>query len=275
MDLAEKLQLLRKKNLLSQEELAEKLGISRQAVSKWESGQSVPDLNKLKMISKLYSVTIDSLVNDDDEIYECNIKQETDEENKTLDENALNGRVVLNVNKVSIDYEYKSKRTMFGLPLVHVNLGRGFKKAKGIIAVGNISCGVVSVGFLSLGILSFGCFGIGVAGFGAVALGLLLAAGAISVGTFSFGAISIGVFSYGALAFGKYAFGAMAIASDIAVGDSADANIAIGNTIHGAKILPLNTSYRQLEDTIKQVYPNLPQWIINIVHFCSNHITVK
>lgn len=45
--LEEKLQILRKRNGLSQEGLAEKLGGSRQAVSKWESGQSTPDLNKL------------------------------------------------------------------------------------------------------------------------------------------------------------------------------------------------------------------------------------
>ena len=53
MKLAEKLQLMRKREGLSQEDLAEKLGISRQAVSKWESGQSVPDLNKLIILSEL------------------------------------------------------------------------------------------------------------------------------------------------------------------------------------------------------------------------------
>ena len=190
VNLADKLQLLRKKNLLSQEELAEKLGISRQAVSKWESGQSLPDLNKLKAISKLYNVTIDSLVNDDNEIGERNENKAAYEKSNTSYEQDLNGKIVLNINKISVDYEYKSKKTLFGLPLVHINLGRGFKKAKGIIAIGNISYGVISVGFLSFGLLSFGCFGIGFAGFGAIALGLLLATGAISVGTFSFGAIS-------------------------------------------------------------------------------------
>ena len=53
MKLAEKLQLMRNREGLSQEDLAEKLGISRQAVSKWESGQSVPDLNKLIILSEL------------------------------------------------------------------------------------------------------------------------------------------------------------------------------------------------------------------------------
>ena len=275
MNLADKLQLLRKKDLFSQEELAEKLGISRQVVSKWESGQSLPDLNKLKAISKLYNVTIDSLVNDDNEIGERNENEAADEKNNSANQDDLNGRIVLNVNKVSMEYQYKSKKTLFGLPLVHINLGRGFKKAKGIIAVGNISYGVISGGFLSFGLLSFGLLGIGLAGFGAIALGLLLAAGAVSLGTFSFGAISIGVFSYGALAIGKYAFGAMAIASDIAVGDNANAHIAIGNTVHGANTLPLNTSFEELRNTLKQSYPNLPEWIINTVYFFSSNITKR
>lgn len=54
MNLAEKLQFLRNKNRLSQEELAERLGISRQAISKWESGQAAPDLKKLIIIADLY-----------------------------------------------------------------------------------------------------------------------------------------------------------------------------------------------------------------------------
>lgn len=78
--LEEKLQILRKRNGLSQERLAEKLGVSRQAVSKWESGQSTPDLNKLIKLSELYNVTIDSLVRDNvefDTLENCN-KEEKD-----------------------------------------------------------------------------------------------------------------------------------------------------------------------------------------------------
>lgn len=47
MDIANRIQTLRKMKGLSQEELAEKTGVSRQAVSKWESGQSAPDLDRL------------------------------------------------------------------------------------------------------------------------------------------------------------------------------------------------------------------------------------
>lgn len=53
---------LRKKAGLSQEELAEKLSVSRQAVSKWECGESLPDTEKLIAISKFYSVSLDELV---------------------------------------------------------------------------------------------------------------------------------------------------------------------------------------------------------------------
>lgn len=60
--LGNKLYELRKKHHLSQEELAEKLGVSRQAVSKWECGESLPDTDNLITISKLYGVSLDELV---------------------------------------------------------------------------------------------------------------------------------------------------------------------------------------------------------------------
>ncbi len=70
MELKDKLQLLRKQNGYSQEQLADKLGIARQTVSKWENGQAVPELNGLIQLSDLYGVTIDRIVKDIDE---CNI----------------------------------------------------------------------------------------------------------------------------------------------------------------------------------------------------------
>ena len=48
MNMADRIQYLRKTNGISQEELADKIGVSRQAVSKWESEQSLPDLGKIK-----------------------------------------------------------------------------------------------------------------------------------------------------------------------------------------------------------------------------------
>ena len=64
MILADKIIDLRKKNGWSQEELAEQLGVSRQSVSKWESGMSVPDLNKIIAMSELFGVSTDYLLKD-------------------------------------------------------------------------------------------------------------------------------------------------------------------------------------------------------------------
>ncbi len=61
--LGKNLQELRKKSNFSQEELAERLGVSRQAISKWECGESFPDTENLISIAKLYGVSLDELVN--------------------------------------------------------------------------------------------------------------------------------------------------------------------------------------------------------------------
>lgn len=64
MKLPDNLKRIRKDNNLSQEQLAEKLGVSRQAVSKWESGQSYPEMDKVLMICKLFNYNIDELMNE-------------------------------------------------------------------------------------------------------------------------------------------------------------------------------------------------------------------
>lgn len=68
MGLTEKIQQLRKQKGMSQEQLAEKLGISRQSVSKWESGQSVPEPDKIVRISEIFDVSTDYLLKDSIEI---------------------------------------------------------------------------------------------------------------------------------------------------------------------------------------------------------------
>ena len=65
MIMADKIIDLRKKNGWSQEELAEKLAVSRQAVSKWESAQSVPDMNRVLLLSKVFGVSTDYLLKDE------------------------------------------------------------------------------------------------------------------------------------------------------------------------------------------------------------------
>ena len=65
MKFYEKLIILRKKALLSQEQLAEKLDVTRQTISKWELGQTKPDMDKLNAMSKLFEVDINILTNDE------------------------------------------------------------------------------------------------------------------------------------------------------------------------------------------------------------------
>ena len=65
MILADKIMDLRKKNGWSQEELAEKLDVSRQSISKWESAQSIPDMGRILRLSEVFGVTTDYLLKDD------------------------------------------------------------------------------------------------------------------------------------------------------------------------------------------------------------------
>jgi transcriptional regulator with XRE-family HTH domain len=68
IEIANRMVQLRKKKGLSQEELAEKLGISRQAVSKWERAESSPDTDNLILLARLYQISLDDLLKTDDPV---------------------------------------------------------------------------------------------------------------------------------------------------------------------------------------------------------------
>lgn len=70
MKLAENLKNKRKENNLSQEEVAKKLNISRQSISKWETGTSYPDIENLIKLSELYNISLDELIKGDSEFQE-------------------------------------------------------------------------------------------------------------------------------------------------------------------------------------------------------------
>ena len=65
MEMGKKIMDLRKKSGLSQEELAEKVGVARQTISKWELGETSPDLKQSKELSKIFNVSLDELANND------------------------------------------------------------------------------------------------------------------------------------------------------------------------------------------------------------------
>jgi len=85
MKLSDKIINLRKTNGWSQEDLAERLNVSRQAISRWENGTALPDANNILQLSKLFSVTADYLLNEDasnipspqESIHRSNISKKT------------------------------------------------------------------------------------------------------------------------------------------------------------------------------------------------------
>lgn len=109
MNLADKIIEERKKNGWSQEELANKLGISRQAVSKWESSGSIPDLQRILQMSELFGVTTDYLLKDEIEEERQNeyvetktIKVSMEEANQYLDMKSRGSRIVANATSLCI-----------------------------------------------------------------------------------------------------------------------------------------------------------------------------
>lgn len=106
MIFSEKLQLLRKNKGLTQEELAERLSVSRQAVAKWESGQVYPDISNLIQISNTFNVTVDYLVRDQECMISC-----ADEQRQDM-EQLIAFRLEANVNTYAA-YMNETKSTRF------------------------------------------------------------------------------------------------------------------------------------------------------------------
>lgn len=84
MEFKEKLQLLRRDRKLSQEDVAEKLNVSRQAVAKWENGQALPDIENLIILSDLFKVTLDALIKDTTECSAKLITARVPEDNEVI-----------------------------------------------------------------------------------------------------------------------------------------------------------------------------------------------
>ena len=75
MNLGHQIKYFRQRDHLSQEDLAEKLYVSRQTISNWENDKSYPDVHNLLMLSSLFQVSLDNLVKGDIEIMEQKLKQ--------------------------------------------------------------------------------------------------------------------------------------------------------------------------------------------------------
>jgi transcriptional regulator with XRE-family HTH domain len=90
IDIANRLYELRKKNSFSQEELAEKIGVSRQAVSKWERAEASPDTDNLILLSKLYNLSMDELLSTEENV-EPIVRQPVSVKEEKYEEEELSG----------------------------------------------------------------------------------------------------------------------------------------------------------------------------------------
>lgn len=263
MNLAEKLTIQRKKLGMSQEQLADRLGITRQSVSKWEAGSSVPEISKLVAMSELFGVSLDYLLKDyleeendrknPEDMYQGSfLEKDRADADRQFEENARLEKKVDELTRYIKGYEYTSKTKIAGIPLVSIRFSRQLGRegvAKGIIAIGNIAIGVVSLGACSFGIISFGAMAMG-----------LLAIGAFAGGLVAWGALAVGVLAFGATAVGIYSAGAAAVAKEVAVGVSAVGETAVGETVKGTHCLIFEqgeTTALQIEQFLKETNPHL------------------
>ena len=106
MILADKIIRLRKKNGWSQEELAEKMNVSRQAVAKWEGAQTIPSMEKILQLGELFGVTLDYLLKDE---------RETEENTGTAVETSLRRVTLAEANEFLAWRERASVRIALGV----------------------------------------------------------------------------------------------------------------------------------------------------------------
>ena len=103
MSFGENLQAIRKKNQLSQEKLAEMLGVSRQAVSKWELGDGYPEVDKLLILSEKLNTSVDSLLGRENK----SSSFENDKSSDTIRIISPNEGVIISTSKVVRSQQYK------------------------------------------------------------------------------------------------------------------------------------------------------------------------
>lgn len=265
MEFSEKLMTLRKQAGLSQEQLADRLGVTRQSVSKWESGAAFPELVKIISLSEIFGVSVDYLVKD--YLEEPGQVGEEDTDTSRLEQKVDDLTRYVKGNF----YAYDSQTRIFGLPLVSIRVGfvrhqrlAWENVARGVFAIGNAAIGVVSLGLASVGLLSFGCLALG-----------LLALGVVAMGALSLGVVAMGLLAFGVCAMGLYACGVCAVGSKIAVGVAAAAGeTAVGYDADAANVLLWGNglSRREVEAFLRAHHPDLWEPLLQLFSVLGAHI---
>ena len=228
--LSKKLKEYRSRHNLTQKELAARLFVSDKAISKWERGNGLPDIETLVRLADLLGTPVEELLKEKKETYY---------------------------------YEDKSERTFLRLPLMHILIPNIFLllnqvtsvraffvlmkelptasgwfslgvKAKGVIALG-----IVSLGFLSIGLLSFGMLGIGTVSTGVIAIGNLCFGFLVGIGNLAVGSIVVGNLGIGWLALANVAIAWIGVA-----------NYGVGSFM---AVLPANSTTEDFNQAIQQL----------------------
>ncbi|MCH5207686.1 MAG: helix-turn-helix domain-containing protein [Oscillospiraceae bacterium] len=257
MTFAEKLMELRRQKGWSQEELGEKLGVTRQTVSKWELGSTTPEMEKLAAISDLFGITTDELIKG---------------------KAAENTDVITEKKTRFSGGEYKSEKTWRGMPVVHISVkgcARGViaigLAAKGVVAIGLASIGVVSIGLVSLGIIAIGMFAaLGVFSTSLISFGIV-AVGSFALGVFSLGGMSVGWLAFGGIATGQYAFGGLA-SGTIVVGGTGNGVIAVGGAMTGEIVLTAPVSADEFRAIVTERLPDTPKFIVDMFAWFAENL---
>lgn len=266
MTFDEKLMNLRKSRGWSQEELGDKLGVTRQTVSKWELGATTPEMEKLAAMSELFGISVDELIKGGD----CN--ETKSEPFPDIEKTAKKSRFV--------NGEYKSQKRIWGMPLVHITahgVAKGFVaigvRARGIISIGVLSVGVLSIGLLALGLIAVGMLALGAVANGMIAAGVFVCGG-VAFGVFSLGGVSFGWLTWGGVSIGKYAFGGYA-SGDIAVGGTANGIIAFGEKASGEITFECAVSAEEFRAAINSRLPNTPKFITDLFSWLAENVSIK
>ena len=258
MNFAENLMALRRSRNWSQEELGEKLGVTRQTVSKWELGQTTPELEKLVELARLFDIRLDELVGTA-EASDSALGRQSGERLFCPAEDAARSGGCCTCSRCVPVYEYISPRKILGLPLIHIRIVRhGFAGARGIIAIGNAAVGVVAVGGCSLGLVSFG----------GISVGLLLALGGLSLGLISLGGMAVGGFALGGMAVSQwFSLGGGAVSGGLAIGGGAVGHVAVGDTAVGtfAFVKDAGASVQEIWSVIHREFPHMWEGIRGLV----------
>ena len=255
MNFAANLIALRRSRNWSQEELGERLGVTRQTVSKWELGQTTPELEKLVELARLFGTGLDELVGTAEESG-CQKAQQGRGEASSAGAPPRSEWCIY--TPCAPCYEYVSRRKFLGLPLVHVRISHhGFARAKGIIAICNAAVGVVAIGGCSLGLVSLGGISVGA-----------LALGGLSVGLLSLGGLAVGGFALGGLAVSQwFSLGGGAFSGGLAIGGSAVGHVAIGDAVAGrfAFAKDAGVSVQEVWSVIRREFPHMWEGIRSLL----------